>query len=157
MTTGKLWSIEETTLALALYLRSPNGRGSARKSDIQALARQLNRSEGSVSMKLANLSSLDRRVLESGHTGMSNCSNNDRLVWNEYVADNGDIALLRLTNDVGSICNTLALNPEPILISDPQLFPSGPTTRVVTRIERCYQCFVPSFCHATKVNVLSLV
>lgn len=142
MAAGKLWSIEETTLALALYLRSPKGKSSVPSTpiaDIRALARQLNRTDGSVSLKIANLASLDRRVIESGRKGMANCSENDRRVWNEYVDGNGDIALQQLTDNVDSICRLMELNPESILIANSADIPIGPTTHQVTRLERCYQ------------------
>ena len=97
MTARINWSIDEITLALALYFRTPYSRITTRNPEIQALARQLNRTPGAVSLKLGNLANLDKRVLESGRKGFANGSKNDRVVWDAYVDDKGDIALQKLT------------------------------------------------------------
>ena len=133
------WSIDEITLALALYFRTPYGKISERNPEVIALAKQLNRTPGAVSLKLGNLARLDRRVLESGRKGFANGSKKDRVVWDDYVDTTGDIALQRLTQRVADICVENDLQAEPILNAEAKLVPLGPTTRIVTRMERCYQ------------------
>lgn len=140
MAAGEPWSIDEITLALALYFRTPYSRISTRNPDIQALAAQLNRTPGSVSLKLGNLANLDLRVLQSGRKGFANGGKNDRIVWDQYVGKDGDIALQRLTERVDLICQgNNDLRAESILISSNHIEQHGPTTREVTRLERCYQ------------------
>ena len=139
MATGVNWSIDEITLALALYFRTPYGKISPRNPEVISLAQQLNRTPGAVSYKLGNLATLDKRVLESGRKGFANVSHKDRLVWGEYVDINGDIALQRLTERVTNICKLNELHAESILMAEDPVIPSGPTTKVVERLERCYQ------------------
>ena len=139
MTARINWSIDEITLALALYFRTPYSRITTRNPEIQALARQLNRTPGAVSLKLGNLANLDKRVLESGRKGFANGSKNDRVVWDAYVDDKGDIALQKLTQRVADICVDQDLQAEPILTGEMRILPPEATTRVVTRIERCFQ------------------
>ena len=100
MTARINWSVDEITLALALYFRTPYSRISPRNPHIQALARQLNRTSGAVSLKLGNLATLDKRLRESGKKGFANGSKNERVVWDAYVNTNGDITLQKLTKRV---------------------------------------------------------
>lgn len=139
MSTRVNWSIDEITLALALYFRTPYGKISERNPEIIALAKQLNRTPGAVSLKLGNLARFDRRVIESGRKGFANGSKKDRVVWDDYVDSAGGIALQRLTEKVNDICIENDLQAEQILSSETKFVPVSSTTRMVTRMERCYQ------------------
>ena len=94
MAAGKPWSIDEITLALALYFRTPYSRISTRNPDIQALAAQLNRTPGSVSLKLGNLANLDLRVLQSGRKGFANGGFSVEILFCKGFAYNSGFAVV---------------------------------------------------------------
>ena len=80
------WSYEETLMALLLYLCPPNRRKNWDDTDpeIRALARALNRTEGSVSLKIGNLKSCDPN--RTG-VGFKNASHMDRRVMEKYLSE----------------------------------------------------------------------
>ena len=96
---GRLWDDYEITLALALYLRTPYGKISGKNPTIQALARLLGRSDGSVSLKLANLAACDPEVAEQGKKGFGNGSKRDRIVWDTYIGENREVSLEKLIDN----------------------------------------------------------
>lgn len=83
---GRTWSREETLMALAFYLCPPSGRKSWDDIDpeVQALARALHRTEGSICFKLGNLKACDPNRTGSG---FSRTAHMDTQVMNEYLAD----------------------------------------------------------------------
>lgn len=78
------WTKEETIIALYGYCHIPFGRIYASNPEIIKLAKLLNRSPGSVSMKLANLASLDPSISQAG---LKNSSRLDKEVWETYSKD----------------------------------------------------------------------
>jgi len=81
------WTEEETLLALCLYLQTPFGKIHSKNPDIIGLANALDRTPGSVGMKMINLAALNPRVLESGRVGLQNYSKLDGTVWQQYSSD----------------------------------------------------------------------
>lgn len=100
------WTREELTLALALYLVTPYGRISKENKAIQDLAARLNRTPGSVSLKLANLAAIDPEVAARGRKGFSNVGKLDRIVWEDYVGI-GNADLERLSEDAYRAAHSL--------------------------------------------------
>lgn len=84
---GKSWKTDEIKLAIALYCKLPFGQLHSRNPQVIALAQLLERSPGSVAMKLCNLASLDPAILESGRKGLDGASALDREVWAQFTAD----------------------------------------------------------------------
>lgn len=84
MPTRRRWTRGELIKALELYRRLPFGQISETTPEIIALAEELDRSPGSVGLKLANFASLDPAQKARGITGMPNCSDLDREVWAEF-------------------------------------------------------------------------
>ena len=78
---GKHWTEEDQILALNLYHMLPFGRLSETTPEIKALANLMDRTPGSVSMKLCNFASLDPVIFESGRKGLANVSKKDREIW----------------------------------------------------------------------------
>lgn len=82
---ARLWTREEITLALALYMVTPYGKISSNNKAIQDLAARLNRSSGSVSLKLANLAAVDPAVAASGRkdfqTAASSTGKFGKIMW----------------------------------------------------------------------------
>lgn len=85
MTSSNLWSEDEVTLALILYLSRPFGKLYSTHPDVQRLASLLGRSSGAVSRKLGNLGSCDNTLRARGVKGLVNVSKVDTAVWEKYV------------------------------------------------------------------------
>ena len=81
----KNWTDSDQILALNLYHMLPFGRLSETTAEIKALAAQMDRTPGSVSMKLCNFASLDPVIYESGRKGLSNVSKKDRKIWAWHI------------------------------------------------------------------------
>lgn len=78
MTAGRKWTEDEIEKAIALYFVTPFGRLHQSNPDVIQLSKQLNRSVGSLALKLVNLASIDPTIERKG---MSNHSNLDKIVW----------------------------------------------------------------------------
>lgn len=83
MAKGKLWTRPELMLAIDLYCRTPFGRIHSSNPEIVALAKALDRTSGSVGMKMVNFAALDETIEQKG---MSNVSAADREIWSEFFA-----------------------------------------------------------------------
>jgi putative restriction endonuclease len=81
------WSKDQLKLAFHLYCQLPFGQLHQRNPEIVDLARLIKRSPGAVAMKLVNFASLDPAIVGTGRRGLSNASDLDREVWNEFHAD----------------------------------------------------------------------
>jgi hypothetical protein len=87
------WSRQQTLAALHIYLQLPFGQLHARQPKIKQLAGWLERTPGSVALKLVNLASLDPLIVASGRRGMGNVSAQDRKLWGDLQADWDKVAL----------------------------------------------------------------
>lgn len=81
------WTRDELIVAMNLYTRLTFGQLHARNPLIIAAAAKLDRSPGSLAMKLCNLASFDPAVTDRGRIGLKGASQLDRLVWDEFQAD----------------------------------------------------------------------
>ena len=110
------WTRDEVIRAIALYLRTPFGRIHSSNREIMALAAGLDRSPGSVALKLANLASLDETL---DRKGMGNASRLDRETWEAFFADpeaaTRDLAPLVSPSEAGAGAPGLADAPLPFL------------------------------------------
>ena len=77
----KDWTEAEVEEAIDLYVRTPFGRIHMRNPDILALAAKLERTPGSIALKMANLASLDESL---NRKGMEKASKLDRRVWGNF-------------------------------------------------------------------------
>jgi putative restriction endonuclease len=80
----RLWNRDELLLVINLYCKLTFGQMDGRNPSVIQLAALLNRTPGSVALKLANFASLDTSLKQAG---MSNASQLDQQVWNEFYAD----------------------------------------------------------------------
>ena len=80
----RLWTRDELLLAINLYCKLTFGQMHSRNPAINGLAGLLNRTPSSIALKLVNFASLDPSLTQAG---MSNASQLDRQVWNEFYAD----------------------------------------------------------------------
>jgi len=81
----RLWTREETILAINLYCKIPFGQMHNRNADVIQLANLIDRSPSSIARKLANLASLDPKLKERGIGGLPNISKLDKEIWQEYM------------------------------------------------------------------------
>ena len=86
----KLWTREELILAINLYCKLPFGRLHSRNPDVIHLSELLGRTPSSIAFKLVNFASLDPSLKSRGIKGVSNVSNLDKSIWNEFF-NNWDI------------------------------------------------------------------
>jgi putative restriction endonuclease len=81
----KLWTREESILAINLYSKIPFGQMHSRNPEVKELAELIGRSYGAVARKLGNFASFDRKLKKRGVKGLSGTSKLDEEVWNEYM------------------------------------------------------------------------
>ncbi|MFW6156358.1 MAG: HNH endonuclease [Armatimonadota bacterium] len=89
---GARWQESELLAAFALYCRTPFGLMHANNPDIIQLANLLNRSPNAVAMKLCNFAALDPAERERGVRGLSNVSNADRRLREDFEEEPNRIA-----------------------------------------------------------------
>lgn len=80
----KLWTREESILAINLYCKLPFGRLHRLNPEIIHLANLIERTPSSVAYKLVNYASLDPSLQSRGIKGASNSSKLDKSIWNEF-------------------------------------------------------------------------
>jgi len=81
----KLWTKEESILAINLYCKIPFGQMHSRNKEVIALANIIDRSPGSIARKLGNFASFDPKLRERGVKGLENASKLDKEIWHEYM------------------------------------------------------------------------
>lgn len=86
-TTRKPWNRNELLILLNLYEKIPFGKFDQSNPVLVDIASRMERTSGSVAMKLSNLASLDARLQARGIKGLSGASALDRAVWNEFHAE----------------------------------------------------------------------
>ncbi len=84
---ARRWTQREAMLAYRLYCELPFGRLDQRNPRVIELARLLDRSPGSVALKLVNFAHLDPALQARGIRGMSNVSALDREVAHVFSND----------------------------------------------------------------------
>ncbi|MCE9663205.1 hypothetical protein LY622_07100 [Halomonas sp. M5N1S17] len=83
----KTWTDQDRLLVLSLYCRLTFGQLHRGRPEVIQLAEQMGRSANSVAMKLSNYASLDPEVLALGKKGLSGASQQDRLLWQRFIAE----------------------------------------------------------------------
>lgn len=81
---GKPWSRDELIVVCNLYFSLPFGQMHARNPAVIAMAKALDRTPGSVAMKLVNFASLDPAHQARGISGLTGVSRADKEVWEEF-------------------------------------------------------------------------
>ena len=89
---GKKWTHDEAVLALGLYFQIPFGKIHSRSPEIIRLAKLMNRSPASLSMKMYNFGRLDPTLARRGVGGLANGAKLDEEVWNEYVGRHEELS-----------------------------------------------------------------
>lgn len=86
-TYGSRWSRDETLLAFALYCELPFGKLHQHNAYVASLAQRIRRTPSSVAMKACNFASLDPAQQERGIKGLTNASQTEREIWEEFFHD----------------------------------------------------------------------
>lgn len=98
------WQRHELLLALNLYCKLPFGQYHGRNPEIVRLATVIDRTPNAVAMKLSNFASLDPYHQQRGISGLSNTSQADRAIWDEFqqnwtaLAIESELAYLELVS-----------------------------------------------------------
>jgi len=81
----RLWTKEESILAINLYCKIPFGQMHSRNAEVIDLATLIDRSPSSVARKLGNFASFDPKLKERGVRGLENVSKLDKQIWEDYM------------------------------------------------------------------------
>jgi len=92
MPTPRRWTRDELLVLLNIYEKLPFGQFDQAQPVIRDIATRLDRSAGSVAMKLCNLASLDPVVKARGRKGLPGASSLDRQVWAEFQGNRDSLA-----------------------------------------------------------------
>lgn len=82
---SRLWTRQETELALYLYFQTTFGRIHQKNPEIIKLSQAIGRTPSSVAMKLSNFASLDPEITGSGRSGLKGASSLDREVFAQFL------------------------------------------------------------------------
>jgi putative restriction endonuclease len=88
------WTRDQLLIVLNLYHKIPFGLFDKSQKVIIDLAKAMERTPGSVAMKLSNLASLDPALQLRGIKGLSDASKLDREMWAEFHANLGELVPL---------------------------------------------------------------
>ncbi len=138
------WTHDELLVALNLYHKLRFGQFHARQPAIIELANKLQRTPGSLSMKLCNFASLDPALRLRGIHGLSGASALDRTTWEDFHADLNQTVpaseeALRKLFGADETSEMVVLPKEGIRVR--KLPPTGPTESVVQVKQRRGQDF----------------
>lgn len=143
-----LWTEEEVTLALLLYLSRPFGQLRSPHPDVVRLASLIGRTPGAVSRKIGNLGFCDDSLKAQGISGLANGAKVDKLVWEHYVGSRrGELPLEPLLEDAAHIARAQDINIDFLFDANGPNVPATASTslvgqeRFVFRKERVYQNF----------------
>lgn len=91
-TERKAWTDQDRLQALSLYCRLTFGQLHRERPEVIRLAELMGRTPNSVAMKLSNFASLDPEVMALGKKGLSGASQQDRSLWQRFLAEPEAIA-----------------------------------------------------------------
>jgi putative restriction endonuclease len=130
---GQPWTRQELILAFDLYCRIPFQRTKATDPRVKELSAILQRTPASLARKLGNFGAFDPQLAAQNISGLTHGSKLDRTVWDEFHSDwNG---LIEMAQRIRA-----ELEPESRQ-HVPQVFPTGPSERIVTAKQRLHQAF----------------
>lgn len=83
----RLWTRDEMILTLALYFQLPFGRLNHTTPEVRELAKQVNRTENAVALRLVNFAACDPYIINSGRAGMHGGLSVCMPYWDEFASD----------------------------------------------------------------------
>ena len=87
----RLWTRDELILALNLYLKLPFGKLHSGNPDIIHLAQIIDRTPGSVAMRLNNFASVDPYHQQRGIGGLPGGKRQVEPIWNEFINNKDEL------------------------------------------------------------------
>ncbi|WP_428230429.1 HNH endonuclease [Flavobacterium sp.] len=90
----RLWTKEELILAFNLYLKIPFGKTHSTNKDIIHLANLIDRTPGSIALRLANFASVDPVLKARGIKGMDGGKKIVQPIWNEFYENQEELIFL---------------------------------------------------------------
>ncbi len=129
------WTREELLLAFNLYCKLPFGQYVACNKEVIRLGGLIGRTPNAVAMKLSNFASLDPYHQQRGVRGLTNVSQADKAIWNEFHQNWTDLAA-----ESEKILAEHATNAEQEFIQDIDAY-GGPTATERTVTVRLGQRF----------------
>lgn len=90
----RLWTKEELILAFNLYLKIPFGKMHSTNKDIIHLANLIDRTPGSVALRLANFASVDPVLKARGIKGMDGGKKIVQPIWDEFFNNQEELIFL---------------------------------------------------------------
>ena len=132
------WTHDELVIAMNVYARLPFGQLHSRQPFIIEVASKLNRTPGSLAMKLCNFASFDPQLRARGISGLKGASQLDRQVWEEFEADWETMGLKseEMLEDLG--LDHSIRDETPVGLRNR---PEGPTETISKRNQRLGQAF----------------
>jgi putative restriction endonuclease len=91
MAERRLWTRDELVLALNLYLKLPFGKLHSGTPEIIYLANLIDRTAGSVAMRLNNFASVDPYHQQRGVVGLKGGLKQVEPIWNEFINNKDDL------------------------------------------------------------------
>lgn len=88
---SNFWTREELILAFNLYLKIPFGKFHQRNKEVIELAKLINRTPSSVSMRLSNFASVDPFHQKRGIGGLPNGKKQVQPIWDEFSENKEDL------------------------------------------------------------------
>jgi putative restriction endonuclease len=129
------WTREEALACFNLYCRIPFGKFDQGTLEVIDFAKAIGRTPSAVAMKLSNFASFDPAHKKRNVKGLSNASNLDRSIWEEFEATPNKVA-----EQSEEEFNRLSVPAESSLEREPRL-PEGPTEIQLSRPMRLVQSF----------------
>lgn len=141
-TIRKPWNRTELLILMNLYEKIPFGKFDQSNPVLINVASQMQRTPGSVAMKLSNLASLDDRLAARGIKGLTGASALDREVWSDYRLRTDELAVESerlLVGLMGPIQRMeLDVDPEKGIIGDLSHRPTERIANVKVRLGQSY-------------------
>jgi putative restriction endonuclease len=81
------WTRSEQLQVLELYFRTPFGRLHRSNPELVEIAKRIGRTPSAVALKAVNFASCDERLKARGIRGMSNASEADRVLFEQFLND----------------------------------------------------------------------
>ncbi len=91
MAERKLWTKDELTLSLNLYLKLPFGKLHSGTPEIIHLAKIIGRTPGSVAMRLNNFANVDPYHKQRGIVGLSGGRKQVEPIWEEFINNKDEL------------------------------------------------------------------
>ncbi|CAM3565986.1 HNH endonuclease [Flavobacterium chungbukense] len=135
--TRRLWTREELIVAFNLYLTIEYGKIHDQNPEVIQLGKLIDRTPGSISMRLANFASIDPFHKQRGVKGLENGRKQVQPIWNEFI-NNKEELLFRSEEIIAEKENTSVNDKYKDILNDLKDLKGETVVREVkTRVNQC--------------------